>query len=326
MNDAARNASYSGRGIAGRPGRSCPPVKRLLLIPILLAVALAVAPAAQADDLDWEPCGDRFQCADLKVPLDYSRPWWRKIEIPVIKLPATDPKRRIGTAIGGAGGPGQSGVDLIRNVGPTLFAPLNDRFDLVAFDQRGIGTVDCGEDPDLDPTWAEPHDVDPVLLAHRAREAGRRCLERTPLLLPYVTTGNAARRARAWRRARMDVDARLRLQGRRRIQADPAHDVAGAHAGARPVEVRRGQGAAVGDLVLAQGAGQFASWRWGATRHRLRGTAGPRATFRGARPRGGPAPWTASTAWRARRSASRPCGPASARRSSRCSPAATRWS
>ncbi len=168
-------------------------MKGLLLIPILLVVALAVAPAAQADDLDWEPCGDRFQCADLKVPLDYSRPWWRKIEIPVIKLPATDPKRRIGTAIGGAGGPGQSGVDLIRSVGPTLFAPLNDRFDLVAFDQRGIGTVDCGDDPDLDPTWAEPHDVDPILLAHRAREAGRRCLERTPLLLPYVTTGNAAR-------------------------------------------------------------------------------------------------------------------------------------
>jgi pimeloyl-ACP methyl ester carboxylesterase len=168
-------------------------VKRLLLIPTLLAVALAIAPAAQAGELDWEPCGDRFQCADLTVPLDYSRPSWRKIEIPVIKLPATDPERRIGTAVGGAGGPGQSGVDLVRALGPTLFAPVNERFDLVSFNQRGVGTVDCGEDPNLDPTVAEPHDVDPSLLTRRAREAGRRCLQHTPHFLPYVTTGNAAR-------------------------------------------------------------------------------------------------------------------------------------
>jgi pimeloyl-ACP methyl ester carboxylesterase len=168
-------------------------VKRLLLISILVAAALAIAPAAQASDLDWEPCGDRFQCAELKVPLDYSRPSWRTIEIPVIKLPATDANRRIGTAIGGAGGPGQSGIDLMRAVGTTLFAPLNERFDLVAFDQRGVRTIDCGPLPEADPGWAEPHDVDPHLIARNAREIGRRCLERNPLELPYVTTGNAAR-------------------------------------------------------------------------------------------------------------------------------------
>jgi pimeloyl-ACP methyl ester carboxylesterase len=143
--------------------------------------------------LDWRPCGGRFQCASLKVPLDYSRPRWRTIEIPVLKLPATDPARRIGTAIGGAGGPGQSGIDLLRNVGETAFAPLNERFDLVTFDQRGVGTIDCGPLPDPDPGFAEPFDVDTKLVARRAREIGRRCLDRNPVLLPYVTTGNAAR-------------------------------------------------------------------------------------------------------------------------------------
>jgi hypothetical protein len=68
-------------------------VKRHLLTLTLIAGALAGAPAAaEAGDLDWEPCGDRFQCAELKVPLDCSRPSWRTIEIPVLKLPATDPK------------------------------------------------------------------------------------------------------------------------------------------------------------------------------------------------------------------------------------------
>ena len=171
--------------------------KRTLLACALAVGALAAgagpASAAAPGELDWKPCGDRFQCADLEVPLDYSRPWWRTIEIPVIKLPATDSERRIGAMVGGAGGPGGSGVDTLRSAGPTLFAPLNERFDLVAFDQRGVGMIDCGEVPDLDPRWAEPHDVDPGMLAHRARELGRRCHERNPLLLPYVTTGNAAR-------------------------------------------------------------------------------------------------------------------------------------
>jgi pimeloyl-ACP methyl ester carboxylesterase len=167
--------------------------RALLACPLAAGALIAGAPAAGAHELDWRSCGDRFECAELEVPLDYSRPHWRTIEIPLIKLPATDPKRRIGAMVGGAGGPAQSGVDLMRSVGSTLFAPLNERFDLVSFDQRGVGTIDCGDVPDLDPTVAEPHDVDPVLLARRAREVGRLCLKRDPLLLPYVTTGNAAR-------------------------------------------------------------------------------------------------------------------------------------
>jgi pimeloyl-ACP methyl ester carboxylesterase len=174
--------------------RRRPSLTRALLACALTAGALITgAPAAGAHELEWRACGDRFECAELEVPLDYTRPSWRTIEIPVMRLPATDRKRRLGSLVGGAGGPGQSGVDLFRSLSPTLFAPLNERYDLVAFDQRGVGTIDCGPLPDPDPGLAEPHDVDAGLLAHRSREIGRQCLERNPLLLPYVTTGNAAR-------------------------------------------------------------------------------------------------------------------------------------
>jgi pimeloyl-ACP methyl ester carboxylesterase len=167
-------------------------LRALLACGLAAGACAAAAPAAGADELDWRPCGDRFQCAELEVPLDYSRPHWRTIEIPVMKLPATDPARRIGAGVGGAGGPGQSGIDILRQ-GRDFLAPLNERFDLVAFDQRGVGTTDCGPLPDADPGWAEPHDVDPGLIARRAREIGRLCLERNRLMLPYLTTGNAAR-------------------------------------------------------------------------------------------------------------------------------------
>ena len=109
----------------------------------------------------------------------------------MLKLPATDPERRIGAGVGGAGGPGQSGIALLRE-GRDFLAPLNERFDLVAFDQRGV-SIDCGPTPDPDPDLAEPHDVDAGELARRSREIGRLCLQRNPTLLPYLTTGNAAR-------------------------------------------------------------------------------------------------------------------------------------
>src|SRR5690606_26286025 len=47
--------------------------------------------------LDWSDCGDGFECATLRVPLDYDRPDGERIEISVIRLPATGD--RIGSLI-----------------------------------------------------------------------------------------------------------------------------------------------------------------------------------------------------------------------------------
>ena len=49
-------------------------LRRVSIALAVVAGALIPAPAAGADELDWTPCGDRFQCADLEMPLDYSRP------------------------------------------------------------------------------------------------------------------------------------------------------------------------------------------------------------------------------------------------------------
>ena len=84
---------------------------------LILAVALAAIPAAdaQAAPLNWTPCDDGFECATATVPLDYDQPKGKQISLAVIRLPATDPSHRIGTLFTNPGGPGNSGVQFVRD-------------------------------------------------------------------------------------------------------------------------------------------------------------------------------------------------------------------
>jgi pimeloyl-ACP methyl ester carboxylesterase len=103
-----------------------------------LTPVAAPAGAARAKQIAWTPCRDGFQCATVQVPLDYRNPSGGTISMPLIKLPAGDPKHRIGSLLMNPGGPGASGVDLVRFLGPLLPLELRGRFDLIGFDPRGI--------------------------------------------------------------------------------------------------------------------------------------------------------------------------------------------
>ena len=123
--------------------------------------APAAAPAAKAavpkglesfygQKVEWYDCGatggmeksaDRtgFQCAKVRVPLDYSQPGGQTIEIAMKKHPATGSARR-GTLFANPGGPGYSGVDMLEN-NETEFSPtLNQAYDIIGFDPRGVGS------------------------------------------------------------------------------------------------------------------------------------------------------------------------------------------
>src|SRR5262245_19255600 len=65
------------------------------------------------DALSWQACDVQstaagFECATLKVPLDYARPDGEKIGIAMIRLPAKDKAQRIGPLVFNFGGPGGS--------------------------------------------------------------------------------------------------------------------------------------------------------------------------------------------------------------------------
>ena len=105
-----------------------------------------LAEAAVTPALNWTACDDEFLCATVEVPLDYNHPRGEQIDLALIKLAATDPVGRIGTLFVNFGGPGQSGVNRLRQRArwPWLFSDeLRSRFDLVSWDQRGVSRSDA---------------------------------------------------------------------------------------------------------------------------------------------------------------------------------------
>jgi len=151
--------------------------------------------------LRWQPCDHGFQCARLLVPVDYQRPAGRRFSLPVIRLRATDPARRIGSLVINPGGPGGSGVSYALQARSVIAAPVRARFDIVGFDPRGVGAsepaVHCLSGPQLDQYLAtNDSPATPAQLASvvaQARLFARGCEARSGALLPYIGTRNAAR-------------------------------------------------------------------------------------------------------------------------------------
>ncbi len=80
----------------------------------------------------------RLTCAVQEVPVDHSRPRGEKTGIVMMKRPANDPSRKIGSIFLNPGGPGGSGF-LRGAVAKNYFpASVLDRFDTIGFDPRGV--------------------------------------------------------------------------------------------------------------------------------------------------------------------------------------------
>jgi pimeloyl-ACP methyl ester carboxylesterase len=155
-----------------------------------------------AQRLDWRPCDNGFQCARLLVPFDYARPAWRRFSLPVVKLPAAKPARRIGTLVINPGGPGGSGVQYALAARSGEFSPaIRDRFDIVGFDPRGVGAsvpaLRCMSGPQLDKFFAtndEPASAAQfAAVISESKLYATECARNAGALLPHVGTVNAAR-------------------------------------------------------------------------------------------------------------------------------------
>jgi pimeloyl-ACP methyl ester carboxylesterase len=177
------------------------------------ASASASADSVAAPRLSWAGCEDGFQCATAPVPLDYDRPSGPKIDLALIKLPATDPARRIGTLFVNFGGPGASGLQRLRERGkwPWLFSDeLRARFDVVSWDPRGIGhsaAVRCfgslAEQEAFFGTFPEmPGDPSGnAAFFAKSKELAGRCAANAGPILGHVSTADTARDLDLLRRA-----------------------------------------------------------------------------------------------------------------------------
>ncbi|MFN0090451.1 MAG: alpha/beta hydrolase [Acidimicrobiales bacterium] len=162
--------------------------------------APASPPAAAEPPLaEWTDCDRGFECATISVPLDYADANRGTIELALVRLPARQASRRIGSLLVNPGGPGASGVEFVRDNSAVFSGLLRDRFDLVGFDPRGVGrsaAVDC-VDTELyedEPGFApadEPAVTARTLELTAQYVAG--CQARSGRVLPFVGTMNAAR-------------------------------------------------------------------------------------------------------------------------------------
>lgn len=158
-----------------------------------------------AQHLDWQPCGNGFQCARLLVPFDYAHPDnGKRFSLPVIKLPASDadPKtHKAGALVVNPGGPGGSGVQYAQGARSEFPAALRARFDIVGFDPRGVAgsepalTCMTGRQLDtflaIDDMPANTAQLNQIVSA--SKQYAARCQQNSGSLLPYVGTENAAR-------------------------------------------------------------------------------------------------------------------------------------
>ena len=100
-----------------------------------------------------EKSADRtgFQCAKVKVPLDYSQPGGQTIEITMKKHLATGSVRQ-GTLFINPGGPGGSGVEAVSTMATSTFAGVQKAYDIIGFDPRGVGSstaITCTSDTEV---------------------------------------------------------------------------------------------------------------------------------------------------------------------------------
>jgi pimeloyl-ACP methyl ester carboxylesterase len=161
------------------------------------ASAVAPTPSRPPVVLAWKPCGSGFSCSTLPVPLDERRPDGETVPLAVIKRPATG--RRTGSLVVNPGGPGASAVEYLRAAWSALPAPVRERFDLVAFDPRGVGQsrpVRCETTAQLDAYFhldPAPDDAAELAAYERGNAAlAKGCGERSGALLAHVSTREAA--------------------------------------------------------------------------------------------------------------------------------------
>ena len=149
--------------------------------------------------LNWQDCGGGYQCANLQVPRDYRHPHGATFNLGIIRLPAQG--ERLGSLFVNFGGPGGDAVDTIHAIGGDLFGAVNDHFDIVAVDPRGVTetqpSVDCHANQETQGIYSEPFttpfNLDRDALIAKDQQYIQQCIQQNGEVLRYLSTANTAR-------------------------------------------------------------------------------------------------------------------------------------
>ncbi|MFJ9411048.1 alpha/beta hydrolase [Streptomyces sp. NPDC101393] len=188
-----------------------------LLAPALATSTAAAAPAADPSaasslaakgTLDryvkqkpqWKRCDAdspaEFECATIKVPLDYRAPGGKRIDLAISRIKSTAPGKRHGVLLSNPGGPGGEGLYMPMAMRERLPKSAQQKYDLIGFDPRGVGKsspVSCDLVPEEE-NWLRPYKEETFGKdVAWARDVAKKCKEKAGDVLPHITTRNTAR-------------------------------------------------------------------------------------------------------------------------------------
>ena len=160
-----------------------------------------------SSSLEWEDCVGGLECASFQVPFDYENPSLGTFTLPVTRRLANIQEQRIGTLLINPGGPGVAALDFVGYADQIFSASIIDRFDIVAWDPRGVGQsdprIDCVDSMDdyfgLDPSPDDATETEQLISG--AQDFASECMRRSSELLPYVSTVDTASDMDVLRRA-----------------------------------------------------------------------------------------------------------------------------
>lgn len=182
---------------------------RLLLTIALLTLLLSACGTTKAEPfptasndkskLSWKTCNRNFQCATLRVPIDYANKDLGSFNIAVMRYRDPNQHDRIGSLVINPGGPGVSGLEYVLNAEYSLNPEILERYDIVGFDPRGVGqssAIHCLTDSEQDAAFAtDPkpdNDAEFAQALTDTQEFIDKCLVNTAHL-GYFSTVNVAR-------------------------------------------------------------------------------------------------------------------------------------
>ena len=191
----------------------------------LAGVAATVVPAPSASaaatskgaltappvpDVTWSSCSASqpglagFQCATVRVPLDYSRPGGRQISLGLVEHPATTSGKAAGTLFFNPGGPDLLGSQYLPALLGGFGSQVVSQFNIVSWDPRGAGglstpAVQCLGSAADEADLAAAGGSAPLTPAQQATWAGlaaklnQHCAGQDDTLLAHVSTADSAR-------------------------------------------------------------------------------------------------------------------------------------
>ncbi|MEU1132865.1 alpha/beta hydrolase [Streptomyces sp. NPDC005900] len=152
--------------------------------------------------LGWRECGVAgFECASLKVPLDYDKPAAGDIKLAVARKKATKRSGRLGSLLVNPGGPGGSAIGYLQSYAALGYPEeVRAHYDMVAVDPRGVARsepVTCLDGKSMDAYTQTDVTPDDRRETERLRtsfeEFAAGCEKRSAAVLPHVSTVEAAR-------------------------------------------------------------------------------------------------------------------------------------